>query len=61
MTMSQDLFWHRSPKCYNTESRVEGIAGQVTVYIDDLSIDDWSSILRSSILSISSIDIDDPI
>ena len=27
----------------------------VTVYIDDLSIDDWSSILRSSILSVSTI------
>ena len=26
---------------------------KVTVYIDDLSIDNWSSILRSSILSVS--------
>ena len=34
---------------------------KVTVYIDDLSIDDWSSILRSSILSVSTIYIDDPI
>ena len=34
---------------------------RVTVYIDDLSIDDWSSILRSSILSVSTIYIDDPI
>ena len=33
----------------------------VTVYIDDLSIDDWSSILRSSILSVSTIYIGDPI
>ena len=31
-----------------------------TLYIDDLRIDDWSSILRSSILSISTIWIDDP-
>ena len=32
----------------------------VTVYIDDLSIDDWSSMLASSFLSKSTIEIDDP-
>ena len=31
-----------------------------TLYFDDLRIDDWSSILMSSILSISTIYIDDP-
>ena len=36
-------------------------SSSVTVYIDDLSIDNWSSILRSSILSVSTIYIDDPI
>ena len=32
----------------------------VTVYIDDASIDDWSSMLASSFLSKSTIEIDDP-
>ena len=33
---------------------------EVTVYINDLSIDDWSSMLASSFLSKSTIEIDDP-
>ena len=36
------------------------IGAWVTVYIDDASIDDWSSMLASSFLSKSTIEIDDP-
>ena len=42
-------------------SLFDSLFKRLTVYIDDLSIDDWSSILESSILSVSTIYIDDPI
>ena len=44
----------------NPAHRSEHQRFQNTLYIDDLRINDWLSILRSSILSISTIYIDDP-
>ena len=43
-----------------TQKDTDTYTHRVTVYIDNLSIDDWSPILRSSILSVSTIYIDDP-
>ena len=48
-TLKKGLKGHKTAKIPNT------------LYIDDLRIDDWSSILRSSILSVPTIYIDDPI
>ena len=56
-SLHQTLF----EQAFEKKEKKQQKSGWVTVYIDDLNIDDWSSILRSSILSVSTIYIDDPI
>ena len=56
-SLHQTLF----EQAFEKKEKKQQKSGWVTVYIDDLNIDDWSSILRSSILIVSTIYIDDPI
>ena len=51
--MTNDYQW--LPLTTNDYQWLPTTTNEVTVYIDDPSIDDWSSILRSSILSVSTI------
>ena len=48
------------PKVYGDTSITDGLVVSNTLYIDDLRIDDQSSMLASSFLSKSTIEIDDP-